>query len=72
MQVMMNDRQAQGTERKLAARLIDEPGFSWTTLGALLRAAADEAAAEADEATGDVTAVAVALAWADAREGVRA
>ncbi|HRX87737.1 MAG TPA: hypothetical protein P5572_22140 [Phycisphaerae bacterium] len=70
MQVMMDDRQAQSTE--LAARLFDEPGFSWTTLGALLRAAADEAAAEADESATDVAAIAAALAWADEREGARA
>lgn len=47
MQVVAHNSAGRAERRSLAARLLDEPGFTWATLGTLLGAAADEAAGEA-------------------------
>ena len=50
MHARTHEQQTLTTRRRaFAARLLDTPAFSWTTLGTLLCAAADEAAADAAE-----------------------
>lgn len=47
MQVVAHSSAGRAERRSLAARLLDEPGFTWATLGTLLGSAADQAASEA-------------------------